>query len=61
MGLVKKKYGKYSDSMVDHFFSFFSDKRDGLVQVMSHQSVIAQSVFVNSSHDCFISIKQILF
>ena len=41
------------------FFVF--DKRDGLVQVMSHQRVKAQSVFENSSHNCFISIKLILF
>ena len=60
MGLVKK-YGKYSDSMIWPFFSFFSDKRDGLVQVMSHQRVIAQSVFENSSHDYFISIWQTNF
>ena len=43
------------------FFSFFSDKRDRLVRVMSHQRVIAQSVFENSSHDCFISIWQTNF
>ena len=59
-GTCKKiyMYGKYLDSMIDHFFVL--DKRDGLVQVMSHQRVIAQSVFENSSHDCFISIKLIL-
>ena len=59
-GTCKKiyMYGKYLDSMIDHFFVL--DKRDGLVQVMSHQRVMAQSVFENSSHDCFISIKLIL-
>ena len=59
-GTCEKKNSKYSDSMIDHFFRS-SVTRDGLVQVMSHQRVIAQSVFENSSHDCFISIKLILF